>query len=100
MSKSPTSIPKPPIEPKPSVFRDIYAEINRLRVDATLSQTDVAREIHEQTIMLRQLDNQLMAFRNEHQDLIQSLQNTIWAALAVALAAAGVISFCFAYWAR
>jgi len=99
MSKSPT-IPKQLVEPKPSVFRDIYAEINRLRVDATLCQSDVAHEVREQTRLLRQLDDQLMAFRNEHQDLIQSLQNTIWGALAIALAAAGVISFCFAYWAH
>ena len=99
MSKSPT-IPKQLVEPKPSVFRDIYAEINRLRVDATLSQTDMVREIRAQTTTLRQLDDQLMAFRNEHQDLIQSLQNTVWAALAVALAAAGMISFCFVYWSR
>jgi len=99
MSKLP-AIPKQPAEPKPSVFRDIHEEIKRLRVDATLSQTDVVREIREQTRLLRQLDDQLMAFRNEHQALIQSLQNTIWGALAIALAAAGVISFCFAYWSR
>ena len=103
---------KPPVigkivEPKPSVFRDIHQEIKSLRADLDRApiMDHLFREVctisastKKQAERLGAIDDQLLAFRNEHQDLIQSLQNTIWGALAVVLAAAGVISFCFAYW--
>lgn len=96
MSKSP-AIGKI-VEPKPSVFKAIHQEIQGLRLDIDRSPIGyIVQETRAQAKLLEKLDDQLLAFRNEHQDLIQSLQNTIWSAVVVVLTAVGVISFTAAY---